>query len=403
MKRNFITLLLLCLFSQIYGQTFYDPYVGVVTLTPSSPYATITPPFVPVTGTATIILGSNPGGNSPIQWGADTHIPDGGGCTSSSCKLQVNISTTNPYTIITGTPSDGSWINKFTWFKSGNYLLIGTQKDSTSGGSIAVNTSGTIIVPIQHILPSKITDPVGQTHPCLVPGNNCTTGFTQGYNGIVVNIQPPSDPSVNNQPTANDNNGAYVYARTLLPVQILNLNSIDRMEKGIQLLWKTLNESNSKHFEIQRMYGGERNTWMAVGTLPASGNTQTEKYYKFLDQTFAKTEKIFYRIKEIDNDGTFKYTDIKSIQLKEYNKLQLNGYPNPVNETYHLNLNVKEDSDLSVELIDILGRSVSKESIQAKAGFNNHDIHFGGLSGGTYFIKVTGTEMNNSLTVVKID
>jgi len=137
MKKNFITLFSLCLFSQIYGQTFYDPYVGVVTMTPSSPYATITPPFVPVTGTATVIIGSNPGGNSPVQWGSNITLPEGP-CTASSCKLQVRISTTDPYTIITNTPSSGSWFDKFTWFKSSNYLLVGTQKDSTSGGSIAV-------------------------------------------------------------------------------------------------------------------------------------------------------------------------------------------------------------------------------------------------------------------------
>ena len=106
-------------------------------------------------------------------------------------KLSIRITTTSPYTEITAIPSAGTWVKTLPGSWSNSYLLIGTAKDSTSGGSIAVNSSGTIVIPIRH-KPSTVSDPVGQTHPCSVPGNNCTTGFTQGYNGVVVNLQPPS-------------------------------------------------------------------------------------------------------------------------------------------------------------------------------------------------------------------
>lgn len=402
MKKNFITLITICLFSEIFGQTFYDPYVGVLIMTPSSPYSTSNPPFVPVTGTATINLGSNAGGNSPIQWGSNTHIPDGGGCTTSDCKLQINISTTDPYTIITGTPSGGNWTNKFTWFKSGNYLLIGTQKDSTSGGSIAVNSSGTIIVPIQHILPSKISDPVGQTHPCNVPGNNCTIGFTQGYNGIVVNIQPPSFPSVDNQPTANDNNGAYVYARTLLPIQYIEFNSIDKQSSGIQLNWKTLNEQNTLAFEIERKYSNEE-TWMTIGKTPAAGQSSKELTYSYSDVTYAQRDKIYYRIKQVDVDGTFTYTDIKGIELKKNSQVKLDGFPNPVKDLYHLTITGAKDDKVSIDVFDILGRSVSRKTLSIVKGSNYHDLNMGTYTPGTYIVRVSSAEINESMTVVKVD
>jgi len=399
--KNILSLIFICsvTFVSFSQTTIYDPYVGIITVSPSSPYSNANPPFIPVSGTATFTIGAKTGTDfENISWGSDE------GCTDQACKLVVVISTTVNKTNITGLPVGGTWVSKFTWGLSGSNILTGTQKSDVNGGDIAPGTSGTIIIPIQHIASSSEFDPIGVTHPCDQPGNNCTLGFTQGFNGVVVNIQPPSQPS-NNYPAslqADDNNGAYVFARTKLPLQYADLTLVNKQESGIQLLWKTINESNNKEFEIERKYDNSDN-WLVIGKSMASGNTTGETIYKFFDNTYAYRPRIYYRVKAVDNDGKFVYTNTKSINLSNVLDLKISGFPNPVQHIYHLSFNAPSDAPLQIEIIDLSGKVFFKQKALAVKGYNQYDLEMKGIAAGTYFVKVSGKEIHQVLTVVKTE
>ncbi len=100
--------------------------------------------------------------------------------------------------------------------------------------------------------------------------------------------------------------------------------------QGIGLVWKTINESNTNKFEIERLSDIKNNIWMSVGSLAAAGTATQELTYQFLDKTSTAVDKIYYRIKQVDHDGTYIYSDIRSIQ-PDRSKLALTieGYPNP--------------------------------------------------------------------------
>lgn len=399
MKKYLIVLILMCCIGNLLSQTFYDPYVGTLTMSPNSPFSSIVPPFVPVTGTATVIIGSNSTGNSPIQWGSNITLPDGP-CTSSGCKLSIRITTTSPYTEITAIPSAGTWVNKFTWLLSNSYLLIGTAKDSTSGGSIAVNSSGTIVIPIRHIKPSTVSDPVGQTHPCSVPGNNCTTGFTQGYNGVVVNLQPPSVPSVDDQPTANDNNGAYVYARTLLPISELKFSAQLQSINSAILDWSTLTEYNTKEFVIERMMDSEKE-FKKVGIVGAIGNSTKTTNYNLVDHLPDNFAKAYYRIKQMDQNESFIYSQIKVVS-KLQDKFSVLVYPNPTSSSINFQIESRNDDVISkIQLYDQLGRKLKEHSFVASKGSNLVQIPIEELPSGTYIVQVSGKDVSESLRVIK--
>jgi hypothetical protein len=121
----------------------------------------------------------------------------------------------------------------------------------------------------------------------------------------------------------------------VLPLQKLELNSILNENKINKLSWKTLNEQNTLAFEIERKYSNEE-TWMTIGKTPAAGQSSKELTYAYSDATYAQRDKIYYRIKQVDIDGTFTYTDIKGIELKKNSQVKLDGYPNPVKDLYHL-------------------------------------------------------------------
>ena len=169
-----------------------------------------------------------------------------------------------------------------------------------------------------------------------------------------------------------------------------------------KISWKTLNEQNTLAFEIERKYSNEE-TWMTIGKTPAAGQSSKELTYAYGDATYAQRDKIYYRIKQVDVDGTFTYTDIKGIELKKNSQVKLDGYPNPVKDLYHLTITGAKDDKVSIDIYDILGRSVSRKILSIVKGANYHDLNMGTYTPGTYIVRVSSAEINESMTVVKVD
>ena len=88
--------------------------------------------------------------------------------------------------------------------------------------------------------------------------------------------------------------------------------------------WKTANEINVKHFEVQRSDNGQ--TFAAIGTVAAGGSE-----YSLNDlNIFSSRTVVFYRLKSIDADDRFTYSNI--IKLNKQISAALTVYPNPVSD-----------------------------------------------------------------------
>ena len=281
--------------------------------------------------------------------------------------------------------TSGDWESRFNWVYSDGTktTIISTQNTTIPSSNLGTFNTFTFQVRTPNYTSNFVI----------------STGITAGAGGT--QCAPGTKDPNNNQ--LDDNQATDGFTNRTLPIQLLEFQTINKETSGIGLTWKTLNESNTSVFEIQRLYDGKNNEWMTVGTTKAAGNSSKELSYEYMDKTYAKTEKIFYRIKQIDQSGSFRYTDIRTIQFKEYSKVQLSGFPNPVHKNYHLAFNLSTDAKIGIELIDILGRPISRESYQARAGYNSRDIDFSALSAGTYILKIAGNEINDSMTVIKID
>ena len=151
------------------------------------------------------------------------------------------------------------------------------------------------------------------------------------------------------------------------------------------------------------MYHGNQSAWMKVGKVEAAGVSHDEITYNFLDNGYAKAEKIYYRIKQVDQNGSFTYTDIKSIELKENSLVKLSGFPNPIQNIYHLAFNSLSDTPIQIEVIDLLGKVAFRQKASAVKGYNQYDLEMKDVAAGTYFVKVSGKEIYQALTVVKTE
>jgi len=116
----------------------------------------------------------------------------------------------------------------------------------------------------------------------------------------------------------------------VLPILWLDF-SATLVGKKVQLNWNTGSETNNKGYEVQRSTDG--NNFTTLGFVLANSNPTNFNSYKYIDEANAK--KIFYRIKQIDNDGKFSFSKIAIVQLAA-NNMMVQVVPNPVTTTVEL-------------------------------------------------------------------
>ena len=305
-----------------------------------------------------------------------------------SAPLTMLISLSGGASFIGNNASDavsasGDWESRFSW----------VYTDGTKIGILATQIS---------TIPSGTTGSANTfTFQVRTPAysSNFTIGINlqAGAGGSQCNPDT-SNPNTSNADDAESTDG---FTDRTLPIQKFELNAelIDKTKSKVS--WNTLNEVNSLKFDIERKIGKNQN-WDMIASVPASGNTTVSKNYNYIDQFNETTERIYYRIKQIDQDGASKYTDIKSIQTRISN-IQIDGFPNPVKDQYQLQIYGKKEEKISMDIVDVLGRLVSREEFTIQKGTNAKNLKFGTFIPGTYFIKVTGEDSNESLTVLKVD
>lgn len=106
-----------------------------------------------------------------------------------------------------------------------------------------------------------------------------------------------------------------------------------------QLLWTTAMESQLSHFEIERAI--PNSPFQSVGKVKAVGNSTTLRLYTYTDSAIlVKQHRVFYRLKMVDEDGSFTYSSIKSVQQLNSKEQELSYWPNPASDEVNLNTTI---------------------------------------------------------------
>jgi len=189
-----------------------------------------------------------------------------------------------------------------------------------------------------------------------------------------------------------------------LPVELVSFTG-ELVDNAVELNWETATETNNYGFEIQKSEDRSQNSeWETIGFVQGNGTTNSPKYYEFTDSELPNAEEVSYRLKQIDNDGTFAYSKIVTLDLttitdvddeiKHTFSLEQN-YPNPFNPNTTINFtipsNVKsETSNTMLIVYDILGREVAT-LVNQQMQPGNHEVSFNAdnFSSGMYFYKLT--------------
>ncbi|MFZ1369571.1 MAG: RHS repeat-associated core domain-containing protein, partial [Ferruginibacter sp.] len=158
--------------------------------------------------------------------------------------------------------------------------------------------------------------------------------------------------------------------------------------------WATANEQNSKQFDVERSLTGT--SFSRIGIVNAVGNSNQTSTYQYSDHDIDRlnSELMFYRLKQIDIDGRFKYSNIVRLRYSEKNTVNSIVYPNPTHGSVTVLVGDNSLVGSVADLYDINGRLL--ESIKITA--NSQLVNMSKYVNGVYIIRLSNKEV---LKVIK--
>ena len=173
-----------------------------------------------------------------------------------------------------------------------------------------------------------------------------------------------------------------ITAEAVLPIEFTDPLQAYRVKGGIEVVWATETETNCDRFEVERSEEGLH--FKKVHTVDGSGNSSSYRLYKIKD-TQPLNGQNYYRIKEIDFNGSYEYSRIVAAQY-EYPIIKI--YPNPVSDI--LNIESKERVE-KIEIINTMGMVV--KTIDDPHRTVNLEL----LPFGVYYLKIYNTDFHFAL------
>ncbi len=186
-----------------------------------------------------------------------------------------------------------------------------------------------------------------------------------------------------------------------IPVELTSFTA--RANDGVVYLdWTTATEQNNQGFEVQRSTTDQFTT---IGFVNGYGTTTEIRNYSFTD-TDVQPGTYYYRLKQVDYDGTFEYLDVVQVDVATPVNFTLEqNYPNPFNPSTIITFSLAVDSKVSLKVFDVLGQEVTK-LITTNMTAGLHEVNFDAvnLNSGVYFYRLdaTGVDGTNFTSVKKM-
>ena len=181
-----------------------------------------------------------------------------------------------------------------------------------------------------------------------------------------------------------------------LPVHFILFNAKCEERRAL-ITWKTAQEQNSDHFDVEKSTDGIR--WTVIGNLPAAGNSNAEKNYFITDNNTVQTG--YYRIAEYDVDGKVQYSSTVRSSCTVTDAFSL--WPNPAHETVFINIVTGNKSQAVIKVFDSKGALVQVRKETVVQGNNQLRVDIKSLANGPYsfYIEWNNGQMSKTVQVMK--
>jgi hypothetical protein len=178
---------------------------------------------------------------------------------------------------------------------------------------------------------------------------------------------------------------ASVASTSPLPVELVSFNANSEGTYN-SVNWASAVEVNFKHYELESSEDGVN--FSKIATVNPLGNQTSLNHYNYLDFNYFKPI-TYYRLKMVDIDYTFKYSDVVSVEYGKTSNSQIIVFPNPASDELYISLIAPEQKEGVIEIRDLLGRSIYSQKINLSQGVENSYINTSNFASGTYIVNVT--------------
>jgi hypothetical protein len=290
---------------------------------------------------------------------------------------------------LTATSADVSWTNG-----NGDRRIVVARLTSTS-----------------NVNPVNLTDYTANAS--FGSGSTTGTGNFVVYNGTGNAVTVTGLTMLTNYTfTVYEYNGSFMHDRfmtpgasntgTTLPVELLSFTATAK-NNDVLLSWTTASENNNKGFEVER--SADNRSFEFASFVKGAGNSSRKLTYGLTDAkafTTANSNVLYYRLKQVDMDGKFAYSNTVRVTNGTQKANAVSVYPNPFNSAYNVAFNAVEAGSVTLKMTDIQGRVVAEQTSVALKGLNELAItNLSGLEAGIYFVKVTVDGETQVLKLVK--
>ncbi len=170
-----------------------------------------------------------------------------------------------------------------------------------------------------------------------------------------------------------------------LPIELLSF-TVEPKAVGNLCRWSTASETNNEYFNLERSFDGD--VFKTINRVEGYGvgSTTETRYYSYLDGEVCKGI-VYYRLKQVDIDGHFSYSDVIAVNCNKSNT-DVAVYPNPANFSITYTFFEETDGNVTMEVLDMVGKIVLQETHDVKRGYNTIESSVNNLSTGVYYLKL---------------
>ncbi len=241
-------------------------------------------------------------------------------------------------------------------------------------------------------------------------GANVTSGTIYNGNSIDIEITfrsedfPLGDYSmdvvINSNDPINPEVVVPVHMTVPIPVELSALSAVtDR--NNVTIKWTTATETNNQGFSIERSLSGSNN-WSEVSFVSGRGNSTELVNYSYTDKALA-VGKYQYRLKQVDFDGAFIYTQVIEVDISAPRDFTLyQNYPNPFNPATTIEYSLPEKADVVISIYTALGELVTTlVNSTVDAGYHKATFDASKFTSGTYIYQIRAVSGGNNFVDTK--
>ena len=292
-----------------------------------------------------------------------SHLTNAVGCDSAA-TLVLTIKSTSTSTTTASICSGASYT-----FNGTAYTVAGTYVTHFTN-AVGCDSAASLILTVHTATSSTTYDTINK-------------GGSVTFNGTAYTVAGTYVAHLTNAGGCDSTATLVLTVNDIVPVSLKFFSGIHK-SNGTKLSWSTANEINAAYFIIQRSADGK--TFTSLDNVAASGNKSGSNYF-YLDASSA-VGKVYYRLKIVDKQGSFVYSNVVEITLNS--GITFSVYPNPVRSMMSLKVINDKVETVSVKVIDLLGKVLNQQQAQLIAGDNNLTINVSSLASGSYIVVIKG-------------